>query len=496
MPDQFYQALGGQGIGTSFPAPVQSTRNPASTDQVSPNGYPYPFGQEWVNTTSGEIFVYAGRGNWETATSGQINVTNVAGNYTALSTDYYIGVDTAGGAYTITLPLNPVVGQAYDIVDSTGHAGANNITISGNGHNINGAATTTISTNYGALSLVYNGTQWTNGAININSPLGVAGGGTGDTTLTANGVLYGSTAAPVGVTAAGGAATVLVGGTPPSFSATPTVTSITTTGGATIIGTTVINNSGAANTTIGTGGTGIVAIGNVTGNTAVTGTLTASAGLIATTGGITAAAGGAAITGTTTINITGAATTTIGTGGTGIVAIGNVTGNTAVTGTLTASAGLVATTGGLTVSAGGAAITGTTTINTAGAAATSIGNASAVLTETASSIVLAPAGGTISITPATVSGATATQILNARLGQATFTGFTTAAAATQVFTITNSLVSATNALKVSASNQGSNDAQMTITRVNQGAGTFDVSLKNNGAAALNGNVLITFWVLN
>lgn len=91
---------------------------------------------------------------------------------------------------------------------------------------------------------------------------------------------------------------------------------------------------------------------------------------------------------------------------------------------------------------------------------------------------------------------TATALINFNVGAATFTGFTTAAAASQVFTITNALVTATSQILVSAANEGTNDAQMTITRVKRGAGTFDVTLKNNGAAALNGNVTITFWSLD
>jgi len=62
---------------------------------------------------------------------------------------------------------------------------------------------------------------------------------------------------------------------------------LTTLGALTQVGTTLINASGAAATTIGTGGTGVVNIGNATGNTAVTGSLTASTGLVATTGGVT-----------------------------------------------------------------------------------------------------------------------------------------------------------------------------------------------------------------
>jgi hypothetical protein len=37
---------------------------------------------------------------------------------------------------------------------------------------------------------------------------------------------------------------------------------------------------------------------------------------------------------------------------------------------------------------------------------------------------------------------------------------------------------------------------MTVQRVNPGAGSFTVTTKNNGAAALNGDVFISFWVLN
>jgi hypothetical protein len=147
-------------------------------------------------------------------------------------------------------------------------------------------------------------------------------------------------------------------------------TSLTVTPGPiSLTGTTTINTAGAAMTTIGTGGTGVVQIGNAVGNTSVTGTLTASLGLIATAGGLTVTAGGATITGTTSINTTGAATTNIGNGGaaTGIVNIGNATGNTAVTGALSTTTSLAA---GTTVTAG-TGITSTTGNIVLGAAAAS-----------------------------------------------------------------------------------------------------------------------------
>ncbi len=90
---------------------------------------------------------------------------------------------------------------------------------------------------------------------------------------------------------------------------------------------------------------------------------------IASTGAITVATpdtgtaftisgGGAAVTGTTTINTAGAAATSIGTGATGAVNIGNATGNIAITGTTTIATGDLNVTGGdVTISNGSLGIT-------------------------------------------------------------------------------------------------------------------------------------------
>lgn len=104
--------------------------------------------------------------------------------------------------------------------------------------------------------------------------------------------------------------------------------------------------------------------------------------------------------------------------------------------------------------------------------------------------------GLVAITNATDTQAspTATSVMNVNNGIATFTGFTTAAAGTQVFTITNSLVSTSSPLIVTACNEGAADAQMTVTRVKRAAGSFEVTLTNNGAASLDGNVAISFLV--
>lgn len=82
-----------------------------------------------------------------------------AGNYNAKISDYFIGANT-GSAHTITLLASPPTGQALVIKDVTGTASSFNVTIAGNGKNIDGSSSLVISSNYGAASLVYNGTQW------------------------------------------------------------------------------------------------------------------------------------------------------------------------------------------------------------------------------------------------------------------------------------------------------------------------------------------------
>jgi hypothetical protein len=78
----------------------------------------------------------------------------VTGATTLGSSDFVTLVSTTGGTVTVTLPASPVAGQVYYIKD-TGNALTNNITIAGNGNNIDGAATATINTDFGAVQLVY-----------------------------------------------------------------------------------------------------------------------------------------------------------------------------------------------------------------------------------------------------------------------------------------------------------------------------------------------------
>lgn len=219
---------------------------------------------------------------------------------------------------------------------------------------------------------------------------------------------------------------------------------------------------------------------------------------------------GTAASGTSTVNIS------TGTGGgTKAVNIGNADKLTAITvygSTVAQTAGStfdIDAAGALSLNSSAAAIN---VGNDAVAQAINIGTGAAARTLTVGNVTGATAvninagtGGfnvasagivTIDVATDTQASPTAASTLNVNAGMVTFTGFTTASAASQEFTITNSLVSATSSILVSISNEGANDAQMTVTRVKRGAGSFVVTAKNNGAAALNGNVSITFFVLS
>ena len=92
----------------------------------------------------------------------------------------------------------------------------------------------------------------------------------------------------------------------------------------------------------------------------------------------------------------------------------------------------------------------------------------------------------------TVASPAVTVDIGSNRGSATFTGFTTAAAGTQLLTITNDWIDVGAPIMVTVQNSGANDAQMTVTQVETKDGSVEVVLTNNGAAALNGDIVITF----
>jgi hypothetical protein len=76
---------------------------------------------------------------------------------TSLVTGYRYFVNTSA-ARTLTLPANPSVGQDIVVIDSTGTAGTNNITVNSNSNKVNGTVqNVTIDVDGAAVSFIYTG---------------------------------------------------------------------------------------------------------------------------------------------------------------------------------------------------------------------------------------------------------------------------------------------------------------------------------------------------
>lgn len=73
------------------------------------------------------------------------------------STSDFVG---ASGATTINLPPIPIIGQQITISDVIGNAGSSSVTVNGNGNNIDSGSSGTINTNYGSVTIVYEGNIW------------------------------------------------------------------------------------------------------------------------------------------------------------------------------------------------------------------------------------------------------------------------------------------------------------------------------------------------
>lgn len=111
-------------------------------------------------------------------------------------------------------------------------------------------------------------------------------------------------------------------------------------------------------------------------------------------------------------------------------------------------------------------------------------------------ITIDATAGDVEVVAATSSGSSTSPTLNARVGFVTITGLTTAATAKQAITIANTEVTATSVILATATNGGTNAALMSVVGVVPASNSVVITVQNNGAAALNGNLNITFWVLH
>ena len=97
--------------------------------------------------------------NGGTAGSAGYVYQGINSSTTAIAGVRYL-IDTTS-AVTLTLPASASLGDEVGVIDATGNAGTNNITVARNGGKIEGAsADLTVSTNRSAFTLVYyNSTQ-------------------------------------------------------------------------------------------------------------------------------------------------------------------------------------------------------------------------------------------------------------------------------------------------------------------------------------------------
>lgn len=89
---------------------------------------------------------------------------------TMTAADEVLSIGAIAVPFTVNLPTTPTSGDTYIVKDALGNAGAFNITVSGNGSNIDGSASIVISTNYTEAMFIYNGTSWISALSNNISP--------------------------------------------------------------------------------------------------------------------------------------------------------------------------------------------------------------------------------------------------------------------------------------------------------------------------------------
>ena len=82
--------------------------------------------------------------------------------YVVLDTDFYISVDSSGGARTVQLPNSPTSKRIFVVKDSSGSSGTHNITITTVGGTvlIDGSTTFALNSAYESAQLIFNGTSY------------------------------------------------------------------------------------------------------------------------------------------------------------------------------------------------------------------------------------------------------------------------------------------------------------------------------------------------
>ena len=117
-------------------------------------------GNTFVINPSRNVFLSTDGTNWyELQTQGTDWLTKT-GTYTAFAGDK-IFANTTGGAFTITLPASPSIGDEVRFVDLANHFDTNNLPVGRNSEKIDGATSDlTVATEGAAFALVYSGSTY------------------------------------------------------------------------------------------------------------------------------------------------------------------------------------------------------------------------------------------------------------------------------------------------------------------------------------------------
>lgn len=112
-------------------------------------------------TTPAALLDVNGTARFGGGLNAKVRVVTAAGAITVTTSDYIICVNkSSGAATTINLPASPALGDQYVIKDCKGDAATNNITVTPNAGNIDGAGTYVLNINRQSAGIFYDGTQW------------------------------------------------------------------------------------------------------------------------------------------------------------------------------------------------------------------------------------------------------------------------------------------------------------------------------------------------
>jgi hypothetical protein len=117
----------------------------------------------YVNIITGSTLVASAvQSKWVYNAGRRRHITQITSGstYAVLTSDDYIAITVLSAPFTVNLPASPVLGDTYEVKDTTGNAGAQNVTVSGNGNNIDGSGSFVLNSAYESIVVTWTGTQW------------------------------------------------------------------------------------------------------------------------------------------------------------------------------------------------------------------------------------------------------------------------------------------------------------------------------------------------